>query len=175
MSTHILVTYASQGGSTAGIALSIGQSLAAAGALVDVRPAAEVDGLGRYQAAVIGSAVHSGKWMPAAVALIERNRDELRRIPTAIFQVCLMQAVENAQYRAMITDWLASYRAMLRPAAEASFAGALLPAQYPKLTDRLGLRIFLAAIHLKAGDYRDWDAVHAWAESLRPLFIRQSL
>ncbi len=171
MSAHILVTYASQGGSTAGIALAVGRSLAAAGALVDVCPAAEVAGLGRYQAAVIGSAVHSGKWMPEAAAFVERNRDGLRRIPTAIFQVCMMLATGNTRYRAIVSDWLASYRSMLRPAAEASFAGALLPGQYPKLTDRLGLRIFLAAIHLKAGDYRDWDAVRAWAESLRPLLV----
>jgi hypothetical protein len=93
-------------------------------------------------------------------------------MPTAVFQVCMMLATGSEQYRRMAPEWLAPQRAMIRPAAEWSFAGALWPDRYPKLTDKLGLRIFLAVIKLKAGDYRNWDAIRTWAESLPPL-LRQ--
>ncbi len=172
MSDRILITYASQGGSTAGIAEAIGQALSTNGTIVDVHPIKEINDLRSYRAVVIGSAVHSGKWMPDAIAFIERNQATLRRMPTAIFQVCMMLATSNEQYKRMAPNWLAPLRAQIQPAAEASFAGALWPNKYSKLSEKLGLHIFLAAIHLKAGDYRNWDAIRSWAENLRPALFR---
>ena len=66
MSKKILVTYATQGGSTAGIAEAVGKTMAEAGAQVDVRPIQSVSDLRSYQAVVVGSAIHSGKWLPEA-------------------------------------------------------------------------------------------------------------
>jgi len=172
MNDKILVTYASQGGSTVGIAEAIGQTFSADGTIGDVRPIKEVTDLSSYRAVVIGSAVHSGKWMPEAMAFVEGNQNTLRRIPTAVFQVCMMLATSNEQYQRMVPDWLIPLRTQLQPAAQGSFAGALWPNKYSKLSEKLGLRIFLAAIHLKAGDYRNWDAIRAWAESLRPVLSR---
>ena len=172
MNDKILVTYASQGSSTAGIAEAIGQTLSANGTVVDVRPINEVTDLKTYTAVVIGSAVHSGKWMPEAMDFVESNQNILRQIPTAVFQVCMMLATSSEQYKRMVPDWLAPLRAQIQPAAEGSFAGALWPDRYTKLSEKLGLRIFLAAIHLKAGDYRNWDAIRRWAENLRPVLFR---
>lgn len=172
MNATILVTYASQGGSTAGVAESIGQALTSKGARVEVRPVQEVTDLSPYQAVVIGSAIHSGKWLPEALAFVERNQTALRRIPTAVFQVCLTLATHDEQYQRMAPEWLAPIRGMIRPAAEGSFAGALWPGRYAKLSEKLGLHIFLAVIKLKAGDYRDWDAIRTWAEGLYPVLNR---
>jgi menaquinone-dependent protoporphyrinogen oxidase len=171
MNTKILITYASQGGATAGVAEAIGQTLSSKGVTVDVRPIKEVTDLSLYRAVVIGSAVHSGKWMPEAVGFIERNQNILRRIPSAIFQVCMMLESSNEQYKRMIPGWLDPLRAQLRPVADASFAGALFPDRYAKFSEKLGLKIFLASIKLKAGDYRDWDAIRLWAESLYPQLL----
>lgn len=173
MFDKILITYASQGGSTAGIAEAIGRTLSTNGTVVDVRPVKTATDLTPYQAVVIGSAVHGGKWMPEAMEFIEKNQNTLRRIPTAIFQVCMMLASGNEQYKRMVPDWLAPLRSQIRPVAEGSFAGALWPDQYSRIHEKLGLRIFLASIKLKAGDYRDWDAVRAWAGSLRSLLGQQ--
>ncbi len=172
MNDKILVTYASQGGSTAGIAEALGQSLSANGSIVDVRPIKEVTDLSPYRAAVIGSAVHSGKWMPEATAFVERHQSTLRRMPTAVFQVCMMLATSNEQYKRMVPDWLVPLRQQIQPVAEGSFAGAMWPDRYPKLTEKLGLRIFLAVIKLKAGDYRDWNVIRAWAEQISPLLCQ---
>jgi menaquinone-dependent protoporphyrinogen oxidase len=165
MNEKILVTYASQGGSTAGIAEAIGQALTACGAAVDVRPVKNVVDLHPYEAVIAGSAVHQGKWMPEAQEFVERNRATLIRMPTAIFQVCLTLASDNDQFKRMVPDWLAPLRGRLHPLAEGSFAGALWPERYSKWTEKLGLRIFLASIHLKPGDYRDWNAVRAWSDN----------
>jgi menaquinone-dependent protoporphyrinogen oxidase len=172
MNDRMLVAYASQGNSTAGVAEAIGQTLSANGSVVDVRPVKAVDSLSPYRAVVIGSAVHSGKWLPEALAFVERNQHTLHQIPTAVFQVCMMLATSNQQYKRMVPDWLDPLRAQIKPVAEGSFAGALWPNQYPKFSEKLGLRIFLATIKLKAGDYRDWDAIHTWAESLRTAMFR---
>jgi menaquinone-dependent protoporphyrinogen IX oxidase len=60
-------------------------------------------------------------------------------------------------------------RIQIRPVTEGSFAGALWPDQYSKLTERLGLRIFLATFKLKAGDYRDWNEIRKWSEEVSAL------
>lgn len=172
MNDKILVTYASQGSATAGVAEAIGQTLASKGATVSVLPIKEVTDLSSYTAVVIGSAVHSGKWMPEAMAFIEHNQNTLRRIPTAVFQVCMMLATANEQYKRMVPDWLAPLHTKIQPVAEGSFAGALWPDRYPKLSEKLGLRVFLAMIKLKAGDYRDWHAIRTWAERVSPLLCR---
>jgi menaquinone-dependent protoporphyrinogen oxidase len=125
MSSKILVTYASQGGSTAGVAAAIGQALASSGDAVDVRPIQEVSDLSPYQAVIIGSAVHSGKWLPEATAFVERHQMTLRRMPTAVFQVCMMLATGSEAYQKMVPDWLAPLRTQIGPAAESSFAKAL--------------------------------------------------
>lgn len=173
MNRKILVTYASYGGTTAEIASAIGKALAANGAEVDVLPVTEVFNPGAYQAVIIGSGVHSGKWMPEALAFVNQYQDVLRQLPTAVFQVCMMLAGSNEQYRNLVPEWIAPLRNQIHPIAEGSFAGALLPARYPKLTEKLGLNIFLAAIKLKAGDYRDWNAIYAWAEQVSRLFMPQ--
>lgn len=166
------MTYASQGGSTAGIAAAIGKIFSENGAIADVRPVSEVRELSSYTAVVIGSAVHSGKWMPEATAFVENNKNTLKQIPTAIFQACMILATNNEQYRLMVPDWLAPLRAKIQPAVVESFAGALWPDQYAKLSEKLGLRIFLASIKLKAGDYRDWNAIRSWSERIYPLLCR---
>lgn len=172
MNNTVLVTYASQGGATAGVAEAIGRALTETGACVDVLPVDSVGDLNGYNAVVIGSAVHSGKWMPEMVAFVERNQNHLRRVPTAAFQVCMMLATGSETYRRMVQDWFAPLHAYIRPAGEASFAGALWPDTYPRLSEKLGLRIFLAAIKLKAGDCRDWEAIHAWARQMSLVLCR---
>ncbi len=171
MDGRILVAYASQHGSTSGVADALGKQLAAGGVTVDVRQAEDVADLSPYRAVVVGSAIHGGKWLPEAMEFVQANQGKLRQMPTAIFLVCGTLASSTSPYRSQVADWLEPARSLVRPVAEGLFAGALLFKNY-RLVEGLGMRAFAASIKVAEGDYRDWDAIRAWADSIRPLLTR---
>ena len=171
MDDRILVAYASQTGSTVGVAETVGKQLSVGGAIVDVRPVKEVTDLNGYRAVVVGSAIHCGKWMPEAVKFVEANQDRLRRIPTAYFLVCLMMATGTEENRRLVGTFLEPMRTLVKPVAEGRFAGALWYNKYSFL-DSLGMRIFAATQKLEERDYRDWSAIRAWADTTRPMLLQ---
>ncbi len=171
MNGRILVAYASQHGATAGVADGIGKTLAESGAAVDVCRVQEVSDLSPYRAVVAGSAIYGGKWLPEAMDFVQAHQGELRRVPTALFLVCGTLASTTAPLRGNVADWLQPVRAFVRPVAEGLFAGAMLYKNY-RLVEGLCMRIFAATIKVSEGDYRDWDAIRAWAGTIRPLLVK---
>ena len=171
MTKKILVTYASQAGSTGGVAEAIGKTLAEGGAQVDVRPVQSVSSLDGYTAVVLDSAIHSGKWLSEAVNFLQANQARLRQLATAFFLVSMMATKEDETSRNFVAQFLEAERALVKPVAEGRFAGALIPKKYP-FTTAIGLRIFLAYLKLPGGDYRNWDAIRAWAAGARPLLVQ---
>ncbi len=167
----ILVTYASATGSTAGVADAIGKRLAEGGATVEVRPMREVRDLSPYGAVVAGSAIHGGQWLPEALRFVENHREALRQKPFAAFLVCMTLAMPNNPYREHVATWLEPVRTLVRPVSEGLFAGALDLRAIPSFTDRLKFRISVKLGVWKEGDHRDWNAIRAWADSLRPLLL----
>lgn len=168
---RILVAYASHTGSTSGVAEAVGKQLAAAGLAVDVRPVIEVKDLSPYRAAVVGSAINGGKWLPEAMKFAEANQSQLSRMPTACFLVCLTMANDTEEQRARVATWMEPARSILAPVAEGLFGGQLWYKNY-SLVGGLGMRIFAVTLGVGEGDYRDWDAVRAWADDTRPLLLR---
>ncbi len=69
----VLVTAASRYGATRGIAEAIGAALAERGIPTEVRAPDEVSDIAGYDAVVLGSAVYTGHWLPAATALVDRG------------------------------------------------------------------------------------------------------
>ncbi len=171
MKDKILVAYASQTGSTAGVADAIGKQLADGGVTVDVRRVKEVTDLSSYRAVVMGSAIHSGKWMPEAAKFVRDNQSRLRQMPTAFFLVCLMLATGTEDNRRLVATFQEPERALVKPVAEGRFAGYLWYDKY-SFIEGLGMRIFARTQKLAEGDYRDWDAIRAWADSTRPLLLQ---
>lgn len=171
MNDRILVAYASQAGSTSGVADALGKQLASAGATVDVRRVSEVTDLGAYRAAVIGSAIHGGKWLPEAMSFVQANQSRLSQMPTACFLVGMMLAKDPAKYGPEAVKWQEPARQLLKPVAEGYFTGAMRIKDY-SLLEGIGMRIFLACVGMAEGDYRDWDAIRAWADQTRPLLLK---
>ncbi len=169
MSEKILVTYASQTGSTAGVAEAIGKTLAEGGASVDVLPMNDVQDLAPYRAVVAGSAIHGGQWLPEAMRFMRNHQVELRGKPFAAFLVCMTLAMPNAQYREHVATWLEPVRALVKPVSEGLFAGVLDTSQISSFGDRLKFRLSVAMGVWSEGDHRDWNAVRAWAASIRPM------
>lgn len=172
MPNKILVTYASHTGSTAEIAHAIGKTLAEGGAQVDVHPMQEVQDLAPYSAVVAGSAIRKSKWLPEAAQFIQAHRAELAQKRFAEFTVCITLAMSNAeQYRAVVAKWVAPVRALVTPLSEGYFPGRLDFSKLPLNLDTLQLRLAVALHIFPRDDLRDWNAVRAWAESIRPLLL----
>ena len=172
MDGRILVTYASRNGATAGVAEAIGKTLAEGGAQVDVLPMQEVVDLSPYRAVVAGSAIQAAQWLPEAMQFMQAHRAELTRKPFAAFLVCMTLAMKKGDYRQQVAEWLNPVRSLVRPVSVGLFAGTLDTRLIKSFGDRMKFRLSVMMGVWSEGDHRDWKAIHAWAESLRPLLLQ---
>ena len=172
MSDRILVTYTSRNGSTAGVAKAIGKTLTECGEPVDVLPMQEVKDLAPYRAVVAGSAIQAAQWLPEAMQFVQAHQGELARKPFAAFLVCMTLAMKKGDYRQQVTAWLDPVCALVKPVSKGLFAGVLDISKVPSFSDRLKFLLSVKMGVWAEGDHRDWNAIYAWAESLRPL-LRQ--
>lgn len=163
MTKVVLVTYASKYGGTAEIAARIGESLTKAALDVDVLAVGEVGGLQAYAAVVLGSAVYAGQWRKGAAQFLEEHETELAEKPVWIFSsgptgdgdpVELMDGWEFPEALQPIAD-------RIKPRDIAFFHGVLDP-------DKLnfGEKMIVKALKAPTGDFRDWDAIEDWAQSV---------
>jgi menaquinone-dependent protoporphyrinogen oxidase len=174
MTNKILVTYASRTGTTAETAKVISQILKESGADVDVLPMEAVKDLSPYQAVVAGSAIRAAKWLPEAIQFLRTHQAALRHKPFAMYTVCItlaMPAARSESYRKGVQSWTAPVRAIVPPLSEGLFAGMLDFKKLPFNLETLKLRATVALGIFPRGDRRDWNAVRAWAESLKPILL----
>jgi menaquinone-dependent protoporphyrinogen oxidase len=83
----VLVAFATAHGSTRTIAETLACRLADEGLSVDVRSVNEVESLARYKAAVVGSAIHHGRWLPEASEFTQLHTAMLTVLPCWTFSV----------------------------------------------------------------------------------------
>ena len=173
INNKVLITYASRTGSTAEIAEAIGRTLSQSGTQVEVLPMQDVKDLSVYRAVVAGSAMRSSKWLPEAMQFIATHRAVLSQVPFATFTVCITLAMSNSeQYRKAVSEWIEPVRAQVRPVSEGLFAGRLDFSKLPLNWDTIKLRAVVALGIFPRDDRRDWNAIHAWAESIHPLLLQ---
>jgi hypothetical protein len=87
-----------------------------------------------------------------------------------MYTVCITLAMLNGeQYRKAVAEWTAPVRAIVPPLSEGLFAGRLDFTKLPVDWDTLKLRATVAMGIFPRGDHRDWSAIRAWAESLKPM------
>ena len=164
MNDRILVAYATRAGSTAEVAQTIAKALSAAGAAVDVCPVKEVGDLSPYRAVVLGSPIRMGRWLPEAFAFLKAHQAELSRVPVAYFVTCVTLTSNTVENRRTVDAYLDPARAILRPASVGLFAGALDGSKMSFLD-----RLMIKAIKTPEGDFRKWDEIHLWGESLQTI------
>lgn len=164
MKTGILVVYGSWAGSTAEVADFIGRTLAEGGARVEVKPVESVKSLSGYHAVLIGSAIRIGKVKPEIMAFVKRNSAELRQIPTVFFVVCMTMKDDTPENRKTVHAYLDPLREHVNPVDTGLFAGRM---DYAKLGffARIAVERF---VKVPEGDFRDWNAIRAWAQKLSP-------
>lgn len=157
----VLVTYASKAGSTAEVAEAIAKTLTEKGMMVDVSRIENVGDLGGYQAVLVGSCIRMGRWLPAAVKFVEKNQAALKAVPTAYFEVCTSIRKDTPEARSEAEAYLDNVKALVEPVGSGIFAGKV---DFSKLS--FLDRTIAKGVGSEEGDWRDWDAVRAWAGSI---------
>jgi menaquinone-dependent protoporphyrinogen oxidase len=158
---RVLVTYASEYGSTGGVADAIGKELGGKGMAADVALIKSAGNVGSYQGVVIGSAIYMGEWMPEAVDFIKDNRNLLRKVPVAYFLVCLTMrkpTKENQATALSYMDPVLKAVPEIKPVALGTFAGAFYYDNISWL-----MKIIMKSKGSPEGDFRDFNAVRTWA------------
>jgi menaquinone-dependent protoporphyrinogen oxidase len=172
---RVLVAYASDCGSTGGVAEAIGQVLCETGTAVDVRLVENVRDLSSYQAAVVGSAIHSSKWLPEAMKFVETYQKVLSQMPVAYFVTCLTLYKSNETTRRIAKSYLDPVLdavPQVKPVEMGFFAGVL---DYSKLSFmvRLVMKSKMKKKGVPEGDHRNWDAIRSWTKGLHTKLLEE--
>ena len=165
MAGKVLVAFATKHGATAEIAQAIGEALGAEGLAVDVWPVREVRALDQYSAVIVGSVVQMDHWQDEALDFLKRFERDLMVRPTWFFSSGPTGGSPEAD--ALVARALASPGAVPPPkeiAKRAARIGARGHATFPgKVGEGVG-GIF--AKWVPKGDWRDFDAIKAWARAI---------
>lgn len=186
----ILVTYATNSGSTAKVAEAVAAILAKT-AEVETLPLNKVTALDNYSAVVLGAPMILG-WHRGAQAFLKRNQAALSRMPLAVFITCmsltrtgetsvngvplfvdeklalLPQKEGRLSFKerySTVGNYLAPiFKAApsVKPVSVAFFGGSL---QYFNLQWWAAL-FALLIIQATPGDKRNWPAIETWAGGL---------
>jgi menaquinone-dependent protoporphyrinogen oxidase len=154
----VLVAVASRHGSTREIALVIAGELRAAGVELDLREVGTIASLDGYDAAIVGSAVYAGQWLPEARQFVERNRGQLSRIPVWLFS---SGPIGADPWPPGDPPVVAELRDAIGARGHVVFNGKL-DSQNLGFAERLIARI----VHAPAGDFRNWEAIGTWARAI---------
>jgi menaquinone-dependent protoporphyrinogen oxidase len=118
---------------------------------------------------VAGSGIQAAHWLPEAMQFVRNHQAELSRKPFAAFLVCMTLAMKHGDYREHVKTFLQPVSALVKPVSEGCFAGVLDIRKIPSLGQRLKFRLSVLMGVWSEGDHRDWKAIRAWAETIRPL------
>lgn len=159
----VLVAYASKYGSTAEIAAAIGGTLSEKGLDVKVVSAEAVSTIQPYDAVVLGSAVYAGRWLLGAEDFLERYKGDLQQKPIWLFSSGPTGEGDAVE---LLKGW--RFPDALQPTvAELNVRDvALFHGKIDTKKLNLAENLLVRAMRGSTGDFRNWDEIQAWANSL---------
>lgn len=163
MEPMVLVAYASKYGSTEAIANAIGRVLRERGLATEVARCKDVRDLDRFSAVVVGSAVYVGRWRREAADFLRQGEAKLSRMPVWLFS---SGPTGEGDADELLKGWrfpgaLQGVAERILPHDIAVFSGAIDPERLNPF-DAFIVRNVKASL----GDFRDLDAVAAWATTI---------
>ena len=152
---HVLVVYGSTRHGTEGIADAVAATLRYRGLDVDLQPATDPVDVGRYDSVVIGGALYAMRWHRDARRFVRRHRAALRDRDVWLFSSGpLDDSAEEKEIPPV--RGVTKLMHQLDAQGHETFGGRL-DAQAP------GWIAHKIAEGGAAGDFRNFDHVHAWA------------
>jgi menaquinone-dependent protoporphyrinogen IX oxidase len=197
MNAKILVTYTTMSGSTVEVAKAVADRLSQGGNTVDLKPISQVSSFSSYNAVVLGAPMILG-WHREMVAFLEQNQGALKDVPVAYFTTQLhltklpetevsgvpifldpklakppanpdkMNLSEKAGTPASCVGPALEKAPLVRPVS-VGFFGGKLDYSTLKLLPKLFVKLIIRGVE---GDYRNWDAVSAWVDEVRPKLVK---
>ncbi len=167
----VAVVYASKHGFTKGIAEYIKDKIQQQGVQAELEEAAKLQNPGDYDAFVIGSAVYMGSWMKEARRFIKQNSTTLASRPVWLFSSGPIGPDEkdkkgrDPREVAVSQEEIAQLKNLIGPRDHRVFFGGLD-------SSKIGIggwfirRIPAAQKALVEGDFRNWNEIGDWAESI---------
>jgi menaquinone-dependent protoporphyrinogen oxidase len=178
----VQVVYASRHGATAGIADRIGTVLEAEGLDVQLADAAARPDPAGFDAFVVGSGIYLGSWLKEGIRFLETQQSTLAGKPVWLFSSGPLPGSSKSSEE---TDPLstalgpaegpgsgghkkiAALSEVIRPREHRVFLGAYDPDDPPKSMPERVLRLLPASKSiLPSGDWREWEAIEAWAGTI---------
>ena len=155
---RLLIAVASKHGSTKEIAGSIGQTVRETGIEVDVVDAQDVSSVAPYDAVIVGSAIHWGRWMGPARDLVIGSADALRTRPVWLFSSGplgrdIVDPADAAEGMKLLE--------LVGGREHRVFAGKADKDEFGFIERRM-----VSLVKSPYGDHRDWPAIRAWATSI---------
>lgn len=167
MDKRILVAFASVSGSTGEVAEAVAKVIEQDPTVtVDVCHVRDVFNIEQYSALVLGSSIRAGRWLPEAFTFLETHQAQIQHMPVAYFTTCLTMVSDSQDSRQTVLAYMEPVRQAapdLNPVGLGLFAGALDPTRQP----------IMPSGHTVQGDYRNWEAIRAWAAEIRPRLLAE--
>jgi len=180
--TKVLVVYGSRHGATRGIAERIGDVLRTEGLDADVAAADQVRDVRTADAFVVGSGVYMGSWLKEAIDFITKNQASLASRPLWLFSSgplpgsSASKSADDPLADALGPEEgpgsggrkkIAELSAVTHPRDHRVFLGAFDPNDAPRaMSERLVRMMPASKDLLPPGDFRDWEAIEAWAREI---------
>lgn len=164
----VLVAYASKYGATQGIAERIGDVLRRRGLEADVVRCKDLDDAAGYDAFVVGSAAYMFRWRTDARKFVRANAELLAAHPAWLFSsgpvgTDRVDAKGHDVLEGAVPKEFAEFGPAIGPRGMQVFFGAF---QLEKLRGVDRMAKWAPASAMPVGDFRDWDAIEAWATSI---------
>jgi menaquinone-dependent protoporphyrinogen oxidase len=161
---RVLVVYGSRSGHTATGAETIAVALANRGIVADVRSAESCPDVTHYDAVIVGSGVHEGRWLSAPTWFVRSNADRLRGVPVWFFSIH-----GSADEREVEPPGLA-------PASDAEELGLLVRVKHHATFGEAAGRphaggLFARVMRRPTGDRREAAGIAAWADRIADLLL----
>jgi menaquinone-dependent protoporphyrinogen oxidase len=155
---QVLVSAGSKHGASAEIADSIGETLAGRGFDVTVAKPEEVTDVAGYQAVVLGSAVYAGHWTDPAKDLAQRVAAADPKPAVWLFSSGPLGDPPKPEEDPVDVSEIVE--------ATSARGHRVFSGKIDKSKLSFGEKAIMIAVRAPEGDFRDWDEINTWTESI---------